>query len=162
MKFIDRSTLAPRSLTETRMVSSVPPELLDLIVDHLRDEPIALKACCLISKSWLHRIRSHIFADVRFDRPSASTPHRITDADLPDPSNSPAHYARISRFVISNQSLLQSRTRVPGFTLSVTSYTWEWTPMGCGSILTSPWSRCSDYHPLSNPFTCVVITSHSQ
>ena len=92
MKFIDRSTLAPWSLTETRMVSSLPPELLDLIVDHLRDEPIALKACCLISKSWLHRTRSHIFADVKFDGRSASIESWMRA--FPDPSSSPAHYAR--------------------------------------------------------------------
>lgn len=50
------------------MPSFLPPEILDLIVDHLQDERTALKACCLVSKSWVPRAR--------------------------DPPNSPAHYTR--------------------------------------------------------------------
>ena len=68
----------------------LPPELLDLIVDLLHDDHDALKACCLISKSWIPRTRKHIFVDIVF----------VNKWDLkwwkdtfPDPSTSPAHYA---------------------------------------------------------------------
>ena len=73
------------------MLSPLPPELLDLIVDYLRNEPTALKVCCLISKSWVHCTRRHIFADVKFDR--RGTDIKSWTRAFPDPSNSPAHYA---------------------------------------------------------------------
>ena len=67
----------------------LPAELLDCIVDHLYDTRDTLKSCCLVSKSWIHRTRNHLFADVVFR----------TVGDLqawknafPDPSTSPAHY----------------------------------------------------------------------
>ena len=74
------------------MSSSLPPELFDLIVDHLCDKPIALRACCLVSKSWIHRTRKHLFAYVEFDgfTPCIQSWMRA----FPDPSNSPAHYTR--------------------------------------------------------------------
>ena len=72
----------------------LPPEILDCIVDLLHDDPDELKECCLTSKSWIPRIRKHLFTHVRFD----------TEADLeswketfPDPSTSPAHYAKSLR-----------------------------------------------------------------
>jgi len=54
------------SFKETTMSRSLPPEILDLIVDHLHDEPTALKACCLVSKSWVPRTWNHLFALVEF------------------------------------------------------------------------------------------------
>jgi hypothetical protein len=74
------------------MSSSLPPEILDHIVDHLHDEPVALKACCVTSKSWIHRTRVHLFACVEF---SALKPYvELWKQAFPDPSNSPAHYTR--------------------------------------------------------------------
>jgi len=74
------------------MSSSIPPEIHDLIVDHLLDEPTALKACCLVSKSWIQRTRKHLFARVKF-RPFD---HRVESwkKTFPDPTNSPAHHTR--------------------------------------------------------------------
>ena len=74
------------------MSPSLPPEILDLIVDHLHDEPIALKACCVVSKSWVHRTRNHLFARVKFSVPGSRI-ERWKKA-FPDPSNSPAHHVR--------------------------------------------------------------------
>ena len=74
------------------MLSSLPPELLDLIVDHLDNEPIVLKACCLASKSWVHRTRRHLFAHVEFNGRNTSIESWMRA--FPDPSDSPAHYAR--------------------------------------------------------------------
>ena len=69
----------------------LPPEILDLVVDHLRAEPATLKACCLVSKSWIPRTRRHLFASVWFG-PSSIQPWKKL---FPDPSTSPAHHTRI-------------------------------------------------------------------
>ena len=78
------------SLVQTTMPLSLPSELLDLIVDHLHDEPNALKACCVVDKSWIPRARKHLFSHVGFHAPK----FRIESwrKTFPDPSNSPAHY----------------------------------------------------------------------
>jgi hypothetical protein len=79
-------------LVQTTMSSPLPPEILDLIVDHLHDEPTALKACCVVSKAWIHRTRTHLFASVEF-HPSPSSIELWKKA-FPGPSNSPAHHTR--------------------------------------------------------------------
>ena len=77
---------------ETTMSSSLPPELLDLIVDHLHDDPTALKTCSVVSKSWIPRTRRHLFAHVEFH---ASKSHvGLWKKAFPDPSNSPAYHTR--------------------------------------------------------------------
>ena len=68
-----------------------PPELFDHIVDLLHDHRGTLKQCCLTSKSWVPRTRKHLFGEIVFQFP--------VDIDtwkqmFPDPSNSPAYYAR--------------------------------------------------------------------
>jgi len=73
------------------MSCSLPPEILDLIVDHLRDRSAALKACCVVSKSWIPRTRKHLFAHVTFCKKSHIEQWKKT---FPNPSNSPAHYTR--------------------------------------------------------------------
>ena len=79
-------------LRTTTMSSSLPPEILDLVIDQLRDEPATLKACCLTSKSCIPRTRSHLFAHVEFN----ARRHTIGlwTKTFPDPSTSPAHHAR--------------------------------------------------------------------
>jgi hypothetical protein len=74
------------------MSPSLPPEILDRIVDHLHDEPTTLKTCCVVSKSWIQRTRTHLFVSVDF-YPSTSSIDRWKKAFL-DPSNSPARYTR--------------------------------------------------------------------
>jgi len=72
--------------------SSLPPEILDLIVDDLQDEPTTLKTCCVVSKSWIPRTRKHLFAYVELN---ASEFHvELWMEAFPDPSNSPAHHTR--------------------------------------------------------------------
>ena len=80
-----RATTMPRSLR-------LPPEIFDLIVDQLHDEQVTLKACCLVSKSWIPRIRRHLFACVSFD--TLLHPFALWMKAFPDPSNSPAHHTR--------------------------------------------------------------------
>jgi hypothetical protein len=72
-------------------MSPLPLEILDLIVGFLHDEPDALKACCLVSKSWVHRTRRYLFAHVEF---SFKYPIKLWKRTFPDPSNSPARYTR--------------------------------------------------------------------
>jgi len=72
------------------MSSFLPPEILDIVVDHLHDEPAVLRACCLVSKSLVPRSRTHLFAHVIFSNASIE-PWMMA---FPDPSNSPAHYTR--------------------------------------------------------------------
>ena len=83
-------------VVETTMLSSLPPEILDLIVDHLRDNPSTLKTCCLVSKSWIPRTRRHLFTHVEFKSVECS-PH-LWMKTFPDPSNSPACYTRNLEF----------------------------------------------------------------
>ena len=77
---------------ETTTHSFLPPEILDLIVDHLCDEPTTLKVCCLVSKSWIPRTRKHLFAQVEFR--ALQRPVELWKKAFPDPSNSPAHHTR--------------------------------------------------------------------
>jgi hypothetical protein len=74
------------------MSCPLPPEILDSIIDHLRDEPITLKACCVVSKSWIHRTRTHLFARVEFYDLKSHV--ELWKKTFPDPSNSPAHHTR--------------------------------------------------------------------
>ena len=72
--------------------ASLLPELFDLVIDHLRDDPATLKICCIVSKSSVTPARKHLFAHVEFD---ASESHLETwKKTFPDPSNSPARYTR--------------------------------------------------------------------
>ena len=73
------------------MPSSLPSEILDLIVDYLHDDPTALKTCCLLSKSWISRTRTHLFSRVKFHLEKA--PLKSWMKAFPDPSNSPACYS---------------------------------------------------------------------
>jgi len=74
------------------MICSLPPEILDIVIDDLHDQPTTLGACCLVSKSLVPRSRTHIFARVEFNEPGPSIRRWI--AAFPDPLNSPAHYTR--------------------------------------------------------------------
>jgi len=71
----------------------LPPEILDLIVDHLHDEPTTLRTCCFVSRSWVPRTRRHLFADIEFGA-IVQPPIELWKKAFPDPSNSPAHYTR--------------------------------------------------------------------
>ena len=95
------------------MSCPLPPEVHDLIIDFLRDEEAALKACCIVSKSWVPRAQYHLFAYIKLHAPpSLRSPqiHQWTKA-FPDPANSPARYTR-SLVIHGPQSSI-----VPGVTL---------------------------------------------
>ena len=66
------------------MPSPLPPEILDLVVDDLRDELTALRACCLASKLWVSRTRRYVFVRIEFQRHRKPHPP-IVDEDLSGP-----------------------------------------------------------------------------
>ena len=72
-------------------MSRLPCELLDHIVDFLHDSQTPLRSCCLVSKSWVPRARTHLFAEVRFQTTKSLESWKKT---FPDPSTSPACYAK--------------------------------------------------------------------
>ena len=86
------------------MACSLPPEILDLIVGHLRNKPSALKKCCVLSKSWVPRTRRYLFAHIRFHFARRSI--ESWKLAFPDPSNSLAHHARTLSFLEQNPSTL--------------------------------------------------------
>lgn len=51
----------------------VPPELVDSIIDYLRDDHTTLASCALANRSWLARSRLHLFQDLRVDGSKRST-----------------------------------------------------------------------------------------
>ena len=69
----------------------LPAEMLDHIVGHLEDTEDALRNCCLVSRSWIPRTRKHLFADIEFYTAESLESWKET---FPDPSTSPACYAR--------------------------------------------------------------------
>ena len=79
----------------------LPAELLDQIVDFLRDARGALKSCCLVSKSWIPRARRHLFALITFHTAKNLQSWKTM---FPDPSTSPACYTR-SLLVRSPQAI---------------------------------------------------------
>ena len=58
---------SPSSATMPHL--SLPPELLDHVVDNLSLTRDALKTCCLVSESWIPRARKHLFANIEFLTP---------------------------------------------------------------------------------------------
>jgi len=72
-------------------MSVLPCELVDHIIDLLRDSQTTLSNCCLVSKSWVPRTRTHLFAGVKFRTPENLQSWKTT---FPDPSTSPACYTK--------------------------------------------------------------------
>jgi hypothetical protein len=80
------------ALTQTTMPPSFPPEIFDLVVHHLRDEPMTLKVCCLISRLWFYLTQRHLFACVEFHAQKSHIEQ--WKKTFPNPSTSPTHYTR--------------------------------------------------------------------
>jgi hypothetical protein len=73
---------------------TLPQELIDHIIDLLHHNPKTLMDCCLVSKSWVPRTRTHLFARIRFGKKGEIKSWKKTFPDLTD---SPACYARSLR-----------------------------------------------------------------
>jgi len=73
-------------------MSKLPCEILDHIVDLLHDSRTPLRNYCLVSKSWITRTRTHLFARVEFQTADSLESWKKI---FPDPSTSPAHYTKV-------------------------------------------------------------------
>jgi len=71
---------------------NLPCELLDHIIDLLHDNQITLRNCCLVSKPWVARTRTHLFAEVVFQTAKSLESWKTT---FPDPSTSPGHRTKV-------------------------------------------------------------------
>ena len=54
------------SFASTTMSSYVPPELIDQIIDYLRNDSKSLNACALTARNWVPSARYHRFRSIRF------------------------------------------------------------------------------------------------
>ena len=72
-------------------MSNLPCERLDHIVGLLHDGQTSLMNCCLVSKSWVPRIRRHLFADIHL---LSGKSQRLWKKTFRDPSTSPACYTK--------------------------------------------------------------------
>ena len=80
---------SPSSATMPHL--SLPPELLDHVIDNLSLTRDALKTCCLVSESWIPRVRKHLFANIEFLTPE----HLQSWKNLfQNPTTSPARYTK--------------------------------------------------------------------
>ncbi|RDB29950.1 hypothetical protein Hypma_013913 [Hypsizygus marmoreus] len=46
---------------------TIPPENIDVIIDHLHADPATLRACSLVSRGWVSSSRYHLFSSVTLD-----------------------------------------------------------------------------------------------
>ena len=114
--------------------SSLPPEIIDLIVDYLYDESNTLKACGVVSKSWVPRTRKHLFAHVLFNSHGSTESWREL---FPDSSSSPAHCAHsltirsVPAIMTMSTALIRSFCHVVKFKVDtwVCDDTDEWVPL---------------------------------
>ncbi|KAJ3554128.1 hypothetical protein NM688_g3264 [Phlebia brevispora] len=44
--------------------SRLPPELIDMVIDHLYNDKVTLAQCTLVARSWLSAARMHLFRDI--------------------------------------------------------------------------------------------------
>ena len=92
-----------RHLAATVMSNpDLPAELVEKIVDLLRDDADTLKRCCLVSKSWIPLTRKHLFANIEFRSPEMLQAWKDT---FPDPSTSPACYTKSLRVPVYSDDI---------------------------------------------------------
>lgn len=61
-----------------------PPELRDLVIDCLRTDTVALRACSLTSKAWLPRSRHHLFRRVQVHPGHLGDAFKVLLQDCPE------------------------------------------------------------------------------
>ena len=73
------------------MPQHFPPEIWDLVIDHLHNDPKTLKQCSLVSGSWANRTRKDRFKKIGFKDGSWLPRWK---KDFPNLSNSPAPHTK--------------------------------------------------------------------
>jgi len=92
-------------------MSSIPPEIHGYVVDLLHDEPETLKACCLVSKSWVPRTREHLFASIWF---ATKEDLELWKKAFPDSANSLGFYVR-NLFISCPESIVAADAEEGGW-----------------------------------------------
>jgi len=75
----------------------LPQEIIDYILDLLREESKTLKQCCLVSRLWVPRARTHLFHRIDFHWTQSYGFDRWKIA-FPVPKNSPGSLVHTLRF----------------------------------------------------------------
>ncbi|KAF9790921.1 hypothetical protein BJ322DRAFT_1104562 [Thelephora terrestris] len=57
----------PHSVVQPSAATLLPRSVIEIIIDHLHDRPMDLRACSLVAKSWEARSQSHLFRKVQWD-----------------------------------------------------------------------------------------------
>ena len=134
----------------------LPTELLDHIVDLLRDARDTLRICCLVSKSWIPRTRKHLFAFIIFH---TTNDLRLWKNAFSDSSTSPACYTKslvIKCFLVITTAdaeeggWISAFSRVENFKLDFKSAGWQATNDESISFLAS-------FHGFSPVLTLLCI-----
>jgi len=90
---------------KTAITPRIPQDITDEILDHLAaDSDLgSLRACALVSKSWIPSCQQHIFHTVDFTWPKNMDRWFNT---FPVPEESPAHHVRVLYILIEGVSWL--------------------------------------------------------
>jgi len=75
----------------------LPPELVDCIIDHLRDDPATLHSCALVNSTWLPASRYHIFRRVSI---------RVNEGNYPYNTSCGGEASRLYRIVVSSPEIV--------------------------------------------------------
>ena len=88
--------------TKAVTIPRIPQEIIDEILDHLatHSDLRSLRACALVSRSWVQSCRRHIFHTILFAPKSKA---RWLET-FPVPEESPAHLVRDLRFTIGGDN----------------------------------------------------------
>jgi len=86
---------------KTVVIPSIPQDIVDQILDHLviDSDSRALRACALVSKSWVESCQRHLFYTALFTFGSV----REWARDIPVPEESPARHVRDLRICVGGK-----------------------------------------------------------
>ncbi|KAI0089529.1 hypothetical protein BDY19DRAFT_108931 [Irpex rosettiformis] len=76
MDFVDFGNEASSRIQSTYIGPRLPPELCDMIIDNLCGNKQALSTCTLVSHSWKHTARNHLFESVLVARQDDTNAYR--------------------------------------------------------------------------------------
>lgn len=94
---ISKARRSASAKTNGFIIPRVPQEIVDEILDHLAadSDPISLRSCSLVSRSWAQTCRKHNFYTVVFASKDTSKWLRA----FPVPETGPAHFVRDLHFL---------------------------------------------------------------
>ncbi|KAJ6478963.1 hypothetical protein C8R45DRAFT_1216339 [Mycena sanguinolenta] len=158
-------TPAVKKVCSSPVVSRLPPEIQEIIMDLLCDDKDFLRACSLVDQAWLHLSRRHLFASVHLlmDRcesfrhlchsPRGTVLPYISTLNISSPKDADYMKESASFFL----DLVPYLPSLPALTsLKITSLSWQNASEQCLSSL----ARC--FSDLTELCIHLVEFSHSQ